>query len=314
MQWAKQKQVGFTIVELLIVVVVIAILAAITIVSYNGITNRAKQSAALNESAQATKKVAYTATLNGGVYPAEAEFTTLTGLKNSEGKTYQYSVGADQKSYCLTTTKSNVSYYTTNLDSNPKAGACFGHAANGGAVITNLVVNPSFESNATGWTTSGNISTNYNTSGGIYGSSYYSGSRTGTAAIGIYSPLFAVSGGEQYAASMSARYPVNRSSTLRFRWYDNSGEISNVSSTGVVNTTGSWQTLTYSQTAPAGATGAKIEIVMTTVSAAVGDTLDIDGVMVVKGTTQYNYADGNTVGWVWSDTPDNSPSSGPPQS
>ena len=36
---------GFTIVELLIVVVVIAILAAITIVSYNGISNRAKSSA-----------------------------------------------------------------------------------------------------------------------------------------------------------------------------------------------------------------------------------------------------------------------------
>lgn len=33
---------GFTIVELLVVVVVIAILAAITIVSYNGITQRAK--------------------------------------------------------------------------------------------------------------------------------------------------------------------------------------------------------------------------------------------------------------------------------
>ena len=35
---------GFTIVELLIVVVVIAILAAITIVSYNGIQNSARQS------------------------------------------------------------------------------------------------------------------------------------------------------------------------------------------------------------------------------------------------------------------------------
>ncbi len=38
---------GFTIVELLIVVVVIAILAAITIVSYNGITSQAKNAAIL---------------------------------------------------------------------------------------------------------------------------------------------------------------------------------------------------------------------------------------------------------------------------
>ena len=41
--WAKLKQQsGFTIVELLIVIVVIAILAAISIVAYNGIQNRSK--------------------------------------------------------------------------------------------------------------------------------------------------------------------------------------------------------------------------------------------------------------------------------
>lgn len=40
--WAKQK--GFTIVELLIVIVVIGILAAITIVAYNGIQARAQTS------------------------------------------------------------------------------------------------------------------------------------------------------------------------------------------------------------------------------------------------------------------------------
>lgn len=41
--WAK-KQTGFTIVELLIVIVVIGILAAITIVAYNGVQTRANQS------------------------------------------------------------------------------------------------------------------------------------------------------------------------------------------------------------------------------------------------------------------------------
>lgn len=43
MDGAQHKQ-GFTIVELLIVVVVIAILAAITIVAYNGIQNRSLES------------------------------------------------------------------------------------------------------------------------------------------------------------------------------------------------------------------------------------------------------------------------------
>ncbi|MCA9336117.1 prepilin-type N-terminal cleavage/methylation domain-containing protein, partial [Candidatus Saccharibacteria bacterium] len=42
--WAKNKKTGFTIVELLIVIVVIAILAAITIVAYNGIQQRSRDS------------------------------------------------------------------------------------------------------------------------------------------------------------------------------------------------------------------------------------------------------------------------------
>jgi prepilin-type N-terminal cleavage/methylation domain-containing protein len=51
-----KTQSGFTIVELLIVVVVIAILAAITIVSYNGITQQANASAAKSTAATFQKK------------------------------------------------------------------------------------------------------------------------------------------------------------------------------------------------------------------------------------------------------------------
>lgn len=72
------KQQGFTIVELLIVVVVIAILAAITIVSYNGITNRANQSAAKSAASTVQKKIEVYQAENGRYPITRAELSTGT--------------------------------------------------------------------------------------------------------------------------------------------------------------------------------------------------------------------------------------------
>ena len=76
--WAKQK--GFTIVELLIVIVVIAILAAITIVAYNGIQNRAADSAIVSDLASLKKKIDLYKVDNNELYPSGAGQSTLTPL------------------------------------------------------------------------------------------------------------------------------------------------------------------------------------------------------------------------------------------
>ena len=73
------KPNGFTIVELLIVIVVIAILASITIVSYNGIQNRAKSLAALTL-AQNVRKSVEINLIDKGTYPTISEMTDAAAL------------------------------------------------------------------------------------------------------------------------------------------------------------------------------------------------------------------------------------------
>ena len=103
-----QAQRGFTIVELLIVVVVIAILAAITIVSYNGITARANQSAAKASAATVQKKAElYAADSNTNRYPvAIADTPAFPGTDAS--KTWYYSgITATYSVTALTNAASN---------------------------------------------------------------------------------------------------------------------------------------------------------------------------------------------------------------
>lgn len=66
-RWARQS--GFTIVELLIVIVVIAILAAITIVAFNGIQDRARYTAMQQDLSTINKAILLYYAQNGS-YPA----------------------------------------------------------------------------------------------------------------------------------------------------------------------------------------------------------------------------------------------------
>lgn len=85
----RQKDGGFTIVELLVVIVVIGILAAVTLISYAGITSRANTSSAQTAANAVVAKAAnYSTDSTSTTYPA-----TLAALTGAASTTSYYLSG-----------------------------------------------------------------------------------------------------------------------------------------------------------------------------------------------------------------------------
>ena len=97
---------GFTIVELLIVVVVIAILAAITIVSYTGITGRAYTASVQTEFRNAMQSIEKYKVENG-LYPSTGTNTELAAA-NIRINTKNYDETGSNFLYCVNNTTSRA--------------------------------------------------------------------------------------------------------------------------------------------------------------------------------------------------------------
>ncbi len=120
---------GFTIVELLIVIVIIGILAAITIVAYTGVNNRAiavSLQSDLNGANQQLKLFQ----IDNNSYPvtidcAQPDSATNKCLKVSPGTAYSYQVNSTlgYKTFCISAIKSNQTFKITQDDA-PSLGGC----------------------------------------------------------------------------------------------------------------------------------------------------------------------------------------------
>lgn len=311
---------GFTIVELLIVVVVIAILAAITIVAYNGVTDRTRASSAQSSTASAVKSLEVFKVTNER-YPTSDTEAKLPS--NGTTATYvAYNAGAG---YCVSYVSGQVSYYATNTVQ-PREGNC--------SPVTNLATNPSLEGGAnTGWGAQwfgagGGAGTNaINGSGALCGSLGWR--KTWTTAGGFqdigfnYAVPATITANTEYSFSVASRASFPTTYRAWASWRNSSGTVLSSSNMGTyyeVPIAGETKVKTFKATAPAGATSVYVIWGPYPVQAGqpgynvtipVGATLDGDCVFVAETGRSVNYADGYSTNWSWSGVPNASTSSGP---
>lgn len=122
----KQKQQGFTIVELLIVIVVIAILAAITPVAFNGVRQQAVTAGLQADIRNATGALEAYKVLNNEQYPA---LLSDAGINDDEdGVTFEYTVdnNATPPTFCLTGVSGTTALFSEE-DGVISEGVCDGH-------------------------------------------------------------------------------------------------------------------------------------------------------------------------------------------
>jgi len=107
---------GFTVVELLVVIVVIGILAAITVVSYTAVSQKATVASLQSELTDVSRELSLFQVLNEN-FPAtidctQADSATNKCLKSDSGTTYAYTVNNinSARFYCITASKNSIMY------------------------------------------------------------------------------------------------------------------------------------------------------------------------------------------------------------
>jgi prepilin-type N-terminal cleavage/methylation domain-containing protein len=291
---------GFTIVELLIVIVVIGILAAVTIASYNGISARARVAGLQTTLGSAAKLIENGRTTSGTTtYPA-----SVTNLDPS----VMYANGiAGLGGFCAYKTDTNVTYMSTSTNKVPHL------STTGNCLLTNIVTNPTFEVATTGWTAAANISALSRTGISSTGSFALIVSRANaTAGNGYISTPMTTVVGTQYSASFAAALGSGAPSmSAAVRNTSATGTIPADSSALAITPTSTYNRYTLTWTAESTIT----YLVIDTTNAVIGQTYYLDSVFAVTGLNAGAYVDPLiSSDWTWAGgvgNANNATSSGP---
>jgi prepilin-type N-terminal cleavage/methylation domain-containing protein len=301
------RSFGFTIVELLVVIVIIGILAAITVVSYGGIAQRATVASLISDLDNASKQLKIDQVINGA-YPATLAMANGgKGVLASSGTTYQYAVdnSVNPQTFCITATKSAQNYKITN-DGTPSIGNC---------TVTNLITNPSFETNVAGWSAYAGVSAPTRvTTDAWSGNARLAATGNNTNANPRVYYTLPVATGDTISVSVHIRSDGQTPNSLYFVIKTVFGGLETsvpiaLSPAWAPDASG-WMQVSVTYTVPANVDSLYIQPGVASSTNYTG-TLGVDGVIVIKGSPAPNYADGSSAGWVWNGTMNNSTSTGP---
>lgn len=313
-----QRTSGFTIVELLVIVVVIGILAAISIVSYTAVTESAKLKTVETDAQGIAVYLNKYKSENGG-YPTSLEDVSGAPKVQSE---YEYSYDAVNGTYCVTASVKGASAYVKSGSSQAKEGGCPGHGINGEEAVTNYALNPSFE------TGTGNIAlyngatvsrqtVSYASSGSHVGR--ITKGNAGASLIFMVYPItwsanspVSVRFKARLAPGTSSSYSINPS----IQAYQSGSGVGSATGCTIQNptplSTTEWSDIIIQGCTTPNATMNSIGImVIPNQSWTATSAIEIDSIMIVNKSTIGSFADGNSDSWLWNGTPNSSTSIGP---
>lgn len=164
-------------------------------------------------------------------------------------------------------------------------------------LATNLVTNPSFETNTTGWVDGGNATLGTSTAQAFVGASSLTATSVAAGSMGVWTPATAIAAtaGTQYTLSAYVRSATaGRTANIILAFFDSAAALVGTLTTGTLSaSTAAWSRASVTATAPTGTATvqARLEIVDT---AAAAEVHYWDAVLLEASASLGDYFDGST--------------------